>query len=838
MALREGSPREERPLAKQARNFPARLPREATVLKPGTPAREEAVEPWRTQHGSSVSSPRQRRPATFVAPGTGSDARAARCGGRSTSLRQIKTHFKKGSDPSTLAGMDSGRTGLSLGLILCTVAHAAAGEPALRKGEVPSFDLDVQPILTRAGCNSGPCHGKARGQNGFQLSLLGFDGDQDHRVLTRDLAGRRIDLEDPGRSLILLKGSATMPHGGGRRLEAGSRDWTTLLRWIELGAPRRGVSEPTLAGIEVEPFQRSLAPGESFPLRVTARFSDGTFEDVTTHAAYLSSESAVAAVQPDGAVRAGPIPGEAAIAARYLGHVATCRILIPLPGTVPEGLYESLPRSNFVDELVWKKLRQLGIVPSAPAPETTVLRRIFLDLIGRLPAPAEVRAYLADRRPDRRARWVDELLERPEYADHWAGKWVDLLRPNPYRVGIKAVFNFDAWIRAAFRKNLPYDEFVRSIVTAQGSTFEPGAAVFFRDRRSPDEVAPVVSQLFLGIRLECAKCHHHPFESYAQDDFFSLAAYFARVGYKGTGLSPPISGGEEIVYCAPSGTVRHPTKGYELPPRPLFGKAPQAAEGQDPREVLFAWMSGPENPYFARVQVNRVWADLMGVGLVEPVDDLRATNPASNDELLGALAADFRTHGHDLKHLLRTIVSSSVYALASAPNERNTADTRNYSRHYRQRLRAEVLVDAVSDITGIEEQYAGMPPGSSARQIWTHRTESLSLDAFGRPDPNQDPPCQRTLDTSLVQALHLMNSTSFHAKVTHDRGRAAQLALGPLAPEALVEEIYLLVYSRPPREDEKAHALRRFAAAGASRRQICEDLLWALLNTPEFVFKD
>ena len=371
------------------------------------------------------------------------------------------------------------------------------------------------------------------------------------------------------------------------------------------------------------------------------------------------------------------------------------------------------------------------------------------------------------------------MLDRPEYADHWANKWVDLLRPNPYRVGIKAVLNLDAWIRDAFRRNLPYDQFVRAIVTAQGSTFAQGPATIFRDRREPDEIAPMVSQLFLGIRLECAKCHHHPFESWDQAQFYEFAAYFARVGRKGTGLSPPISGGEEIVYTAKSGSVKHPLTGATLAPKPLFGSAPVSDDPDaDPREALARWMIAPENPYFARVIVNRVWADLMGRGIVEPVDDLRATNPPSNGPLLDALADDFRRHGYDLKHLIRTILTSSVYALSSEPNERNVADTRNFSRHYRQRLRAEVLLDAISDMTGVPETFAAAPPGSRATAIWTHRAPSLFLDTFGRPDPNQDPPCERTSDTSVVQALHLMNSPDLHKKVTSDAGRAARLARG------------------------------------------------------------
>jgi hypothetical protein len=439
---------------------------------------------------------------------------------------------------------------------------------------------------------------------------------------------------------------------------------------------------------------------------------------------------------------------------------------------------------------------------------------------------------------DRRTRLIDRLLERPEYADYWANKWADLLRPNPYRVGIKAVYNLDASLRDAFRRNLPYDQFVREIVTAQGSTFRNGAAVVFRDRREPAEITTMVSQLFLGIRLDCARCHHHPFEVWGQDHFYRFAAYFARLGHKGQGVSPPISGGEEIIYTLARGTVRHPVTGEVLAPRPLFGTAAEMSDERDPRQALADWIVSKDNPYFTRVLVNRVWAALMGRGLVDPVDDLRATNPPSNGPLLDALADDFRANGHDLKKLIRRIMMSHVYGLSSLPKDRNSADTRNYSRHYRQRLRAEVLLDAVSDITGVPEAFSAMPPGSRAMELWTVRSQSVFLDSFGRPDPNQDPPCERTSDTTVVQALHLMNAPNLHRKVTSDTGRAANLAASKKTPREIVDELYLLVYARMPSDEERAVGVKVFEEKETSRRQAVEDLMWALLNTAEFVFKD
>jgi hypothetical protein len=702
-----------------------------------------------------------------------------------------------------------------------------------------TLERDILPILTRAGCNAGACHGKARGQNGFQLSLLGFDAAFDLDAITREARGRRIFPPAPEESLLLLKATAAVPHGGGRRLERGSPAYMAVLRWIAEGTPRTPTAAPPLVRVEVTPAERIMDQGGEQQLRVTAHYGDGAAEDVTHLAAFQSSESAVVAVNASGRVKAGPIAGEAAITARYRGLFAGCEITIPLPGDVPAEVYDRLPRANFIDGLVWNKARRLGITPSEPASDATYLRRASLDVIGRLPTPDEARAFLTDTASDRRARLVDRLLERPEYADHWANKWMDLLRPNPYRVGIKAVWNLDAWIRAAFRRNLPYDQFVTAAVTARGSTFRDGAATLFRDRREPEELAPLVSQLFLGIRLECAKCHHHPFESWGQEQFYEFAAFFARVGRKGTGLSPPISGGEEIVYTATSGSVKNPRTGEALTARPLFGSAAVSDNADaDPREALAAWMTAPDNPYFARVAVNRVWSDLMGRGIVEPVDDLRATNPPSNGPLLDALADDFRRHGFDLKHLIRTIMASEVYRLSSTPNERNMTDTRNFSRHYRQRLRAEVLLDAISDVTDVFESFEAAAPRSRATAIWTHRVPSLFLDTFGRPDPNQDPPCERTADTSVVQALHLMNAPGVNEKLARDEGRVARLAASSASPQELAEELYLLAYSRLPTDEERAVAEGVFAEPGVTRRQAVADLLWALINSAEFVFKD
>ena len=571
---------------------------------------------------------------------------------------------------------------------------------------------------------------------------------------------------------------------------------------------------------------------------VTAHYSDESTRDVTRLAAFQSNESAIAAVDEHGLVAAGPIVGEAAVMARYMGQIAVVNVAIPLKGSVPAEFYAKLPRYNFIDKHVWTKLERLGITPSQPATDHKFLRRASIDVIGRVPTPEETRAFLNDDSPKKRERLIDHLLAQPDFADHWANKWVDLLRPNPYRVGLKTVLNYDYWIRNSFRKNKPYDQFVRELVAAQGSTWRDGAPALLRDRRSPDEITTIVSQLFLGIRLECAKCHHHPFEVWGQDDFYSFSAYFAKLGRKGTGLSTPISGSEEFFFTGKSGSVRHPLTGKVMQPRPLFGTTPQIDPAGDPRDALAEWLTSDENSFFVQVMANRVWADIMGRGLVEPVDDLRATNPPTNAPLLESLGEDFRRQGYDLKKLIRRITTSYVYGLSSRPSERNVVDTRNYSRHYRQRLRAEVMLDAVGEITEVPESFSAMPPGSKAKELWTRRVSSLFLDTFGRPNPNQDPPCERTDDTTVVQALHLMNSENLFRKVSADSGRAARLANSDKKSSTIVEELYLLVYARVPDEDEHRIGSRVFEKEGISRRQATEDLLWALLNTPEFVFKD
>lgn len=699
-----------------------------------------------------------------------------------------------------------------------------------------TFENDIQPLLTRFGCNSGPCHGKSRGQNGFALSLLGFDSEFDFDSIVHQSRGRRVSSAAPEKSLLLQKALGELPHGGGQRFPVDSKPHELFRRWLAAGSPRTPDDAPQLERVVVVPSQTSLRTDESTKLQVRAEYSDGSRRDVTDASAFQSNDDTVAAISDDGVLKAGPVPGEAAVMARYMNHIAVCAVTIPLPGTVPADAYDQLPRQRPVDGLVWNKLELLGMLPSEPASDATYHRRAYLRIIGRLPTPDETRQFLSDTSDAKRSRLIDRLLERPEYADFWANKWADLLRPNPYRVGIKATWMLDAWLRKAFRQNMPYDQFARELVTAKGSTWRNGATVIFRDRPTTVEIGSSVSQLFLGVRLECAKCHHHPFEVWSQDDFFGFAAFFARVGHHG-GLSPPISGGEELIYTKKDGTLKHGRTDEAVLPKVLMGEPLQIDADVDPRERLADWMTDPSNPWFARVMANRVWAELMGRGIVEPIDDIRATNPATNQPLLDYLAEDFRSSGYDIKHLIRTIANSAVFGLSSTPGERNISDIANFSRYYRQRMRAEVLLDAINDILGTTDKFDAMPVGSRATQLWTHRSDSIFLDTFGRPDPNQDPPCERTSDSTTPQILHLMNSPALNSKLHDDSGFISRLAEKKSNDGEIIDEIYLRVYCRPPGEVE-ADKAKGILAAAKDRRAALEDLFWAMLNTPEFLFVD
>jgi len=699
-----------------------------------------------------------------------------------------------------------------------------------------SFVSNVLPVLSKAGCNAGGCHAKPEGQNGFKLSVFAYDPKSDYAEIVKDNRGRRVFPAAPEESLLLKKPTLAVDHEGGLRLERDSEAYRTIVRWIELGMPYSQPDEPTLEEIQVFPAERRYKKLSTQPLLVQARYSDGVIKDVTALAEFSATEKEMAKVDDHGLVSVGQLSGEGVIVARFMGLVAISRVIVPADRVLPDSVYAALPVHNEIDTHLYARLQKLGLVPSELCTDAEFIRRASLDAIGTLPTPEQVREFVADPAPDKRERLIERILAEPAYADHWAIKWGDLIRPNTARVGIKGVYLLDQWIRTSFRENKPYDQFVRELLTAQGSTHQYGPAVIFRDRRDPVDTSAFVSQIFLGTRLECAKCHHHPNEKWSQSDYYQLAAYFSEVKRKGQGISAPISGEAEYIYHAPGGEMKHPVSGEVLKPKPPDGPEAELAPDQDPRVALVDWMSRPDNPFFARAVANRIWSQFMGRGLVDPVDDFRASNPPTNEPLLNFLGADLVRNGYDLKQLMRTIMRSRAYQLSSLPNEHNLADTRNFSRSYRRRIPAEVLLDAVSALTGTPDTFMGLPPEARAIETWNHRLESEFMDAFGRPNSSAECPCERDRQTSVVQALHLMNSNKLQARISDPEGRAAKLAGSTMSEAEIIGELYAAAYGRKPTEEEVGLAAQAFTADGATRQTAVEDIMWALINSAEFVF--
>ncbi len=700
----------------------------------------------------------------------------------------------------------------------------------------PSFVHDVLPALARVGCMAGSCHAKPEGQNGFKLSVFSYDPRSDYAEIVKDGRGRRVSPAAPESSLVLLKPTLALDHEGGQRFETDSPVYQMLVAWIAAGMPYHRTNEPTLVGLGVAPAAGTYRHGDKVSLTATARYDDKSERDVTALTEFVSPDKELVTVDEAGLMRVGTNNGESVVVARFMGQMAAARVTVPADMLLPAARYEGLPVGNFIDEMGYAHFQKLGLFPSAKCSDAEFLRRSTLDTIGRLPTVTEARVFLAAPAADKRRRWAEQLLADPAWADYWANKWADLLRPNPDRVGVKSVYLLDQWLRAAFRENLRYDQFARALLTVEGSNHHDGPAVVYRDRREPADLTTIFSQVLLGVRMECAKCHHHPNEKWSQDDFYQFAAFFGPVKQKGAGLSPPISAGAETFYFAPGGTVKHPVTEAVLAPRPLDGLKVEPKEQDDPRLALADWLTDPANPYFARAAVNRIWGNFFGRGFVEPVDDFRVSNPAANEPLLNALAADFARLDYDLKHVMRTILNSELYQLSSAPNDTNLADTKNFSRSARRRLPAEVMLDAVCDVTGVADEFEGCPPGSRAIQTWTFKIPSHFLDAFGRPNASTDAPCERNLRTSVVQSLHLMNSQALQAKLANPQGRVRQLAASDKSPGEIVTELYLSAFTRPPTSEELAVASARFGTEDKERQAATEDVLWALLNSPEFVF--
>ena len=740
--------------------------------------------------------------------------------------------------PGVVRGLEPGTETLTLGLgelrVEVPVQIIAASTDAS-----PSFLRDVLPVLSKAGCNAGACHAKPDGQNGFHLSVFSYDPKSDYREIVNEARGRRVFPSAPDESLLLLKPTLAIPHEGGERFEKGSDAYRALAQWIRTGMSYQAPNEPALERIEVLPRQRRYRKGAMQRLVVHAYYADGSMRDVTALATFDSNDKEIATATEEGFVTIGRTNGQGVVVARFMGLVGASEITVPADRLLPAEQYAALPVRNFIDQLAYDRFKELGLFPSDGCTDAEFLRRATLDTLGILPRADQARAFLDDTDPEKRDKLIERLLSDPAFGDYWANRWADLLRPNPDRVGVKSVYVLDQWLRESFRENKPYDQFVREIVLAEGNNHRDGPAVVYRDRREPAELTTMFSQLFLGVRLDCAKCHHHPNEKWGQDDFYQMAAFFGPVKQKGAGISPPISGGNETFYFASSkGSVKHPVTGEVMDPKPPDGPPAQTSDTSDPRRALADWMTQPGNPFFARAIANRVWASFFGKGIVDPVDDFRLSNPASHPALLVALAEELVRHEFDLKSLMRTILRSHLYQLSATPNELNRSDTRNFSRAYRRRLPAEVMADAVADVTGVPNTYEGLPPGSRAMQAWTYKIDSRTMDAFGRPNASSDCPCERDAKPSIVQALHLMNSRSLHAKLTStDPGsRVQRLATSDASPADIVRDLYLACYTRKPSDDELQIATAAFSREGATRRSATEDIFWALLNSAEFVF--
>jgi hypothetical protein len=697
-----------------------------------------------------------------------------------------------------------------------------------------SFPGRIVPIFTKLGCNSGGCHGKAAGQNGFKLSLLGFEPQEDFEHLVRESRGRRVSPASPAQSLLLQKALNTSPHGGGQRLESDSHEYRMLRRWIAQGLSYGDGDAPHVVSIEVLPKHRRVTASDTQQLSVVAHFSDDSSEDVTRAALYESNDPEMADVSTTGLVQLNDLAGDVAVMARYQGHVTVFRADIPMNASLAEAA-DQLPEKtdNVVDKFVFKKLRSLGIPASPPCDDATFLRRVTLDIAGRLPTLAETEQFESDADVNQRNLLVDRLLASPDYADYFAGKWNAVLRNRRTGGALKfATLAFHQWIRDSIQSGKPYDQFVREIVTASGTVASHPPVAWFQQVPDTNQRIEDTAQLFLGQRIKCARCHHHPYEKWTQADYAQMSAFFSTVSKKTEG-----DPGEPSFFARFGGaSAKHPKTGQSLTPVALDSEKIAIAAQDDPRVHFADWMTDPENPFFARTFANRYWKHFMGRGLVEPEDDLRVTNPPSNPELLDGLAQYFVESGYDMRGLIRLIVRSRAYQFDSEAVDDNLGDRRSYSRFYPRRLQAEVLLDAIDHVTQSPTRFAGMPPGASAVSLPDTGFSSYFLTVFGRPASTTACECERSGEANLTQSLHLLNSEEIQGKLSADIGRAATLAGDDArSDEQKVRELYRVALSRDP-SDEDLKATLGYLSGKTNRREAYEDVIWSLINSKEFLF--
>ena len=736
-------------------------------------------------------------------------------------------------------------------VLLLPCAAAAADETApIPPPDAVSFELDVMPILSKASCNGGGCHGALAGKGGFRLSLFGYDPASDHLSITRDARGRRVDLADPGTSLLLTKPTMAVAHKGGKRLDVDGEDYRLLAAWIAAGCPGPDAREKKIVSIALAPVETVLAPGSSHRFTVMAACSDGSTRDVTRWARFTSTDETIATVDPAGLVTVVG-HGEGAVTAWFSSQIALARVVVPFPHQISPAVFTEAPRANLIDDLVLEQLQKLHLQPSPPCDDATFIRRAFLDTIGRLPTPDEVRGYLDDNDPAKRERLVELLLARPEYVDYWTYKWSDVLLVSGSKLRPNAVNAYYQWIRDRVAKNTPWDRLVREVVTARGSSLENGATNFFAVHQDPETMAENVSQAFMSLSINCAKCHNHPLEKWTNDQYYAFANLFARVRAKGWGGDSRSGNGQRTLFVEPRGDLLQPRTGRPQPPAPLDGAALPMDDPGDRRESLARWLTSPENPYFTRSIVNRVWANFFGMGLVESVDDLRATNPASNENLLAALCRHTVEHDYDLKSLMRLILLSETYRRSSDPLPENRDDRKWFARTYPRRLMAEVLSDAIADVTGVRDRYTelamndgstetvtGYADGTRALQLHDTAVKNYFLKTFGRNARDITCECERSNQPSLVQVLHLANGSTINDKLAAKEGHVTQILATTPVPAELVDAAWLRCLSRFPTATEREpFETMLLAATEEEKRLIVEDMYWSLLTSREFLFR-
>ncbi|MBP3956001.1 DUF1553 domain-containing protein [Gemmata sp. G18] len=696
-----------------------------------------------------------------------------------------------------------------------------------QEAEALRFRTDVMPVLTKVGCNTGKCHGSASGKDGFRLGLFGYDPEGDHFRITREMGGRRVNLATPDDCLLINKSTGKVPHTGGKRIEPGSENYLLMLRWLEAGAPKDPKATAKPVSIEVFPKRAVFATkGEAQRLVVRAKYDDGTDRDVTRFTVFVGNNDAAATVSDDGVIT-GTGPGEAFILARFDQFTEGSAVIVR-PGT--EFTDPKTPVFNYIDTHVYAKLNKLHVVPSEVCTDEVFLRRVYIDLLGLLPTPAEREKFLADTDTKKREKLVDALLNRGEFQDIWVMKWAEMLQIRTINgISQKGLQLYDKWLRDKIRGGATIDRVVRELLPAVGGTFENPAVNYFQTETTPQLLAENVSQVFLGTRIQCAQCHNHPFDRWTMDDYYGFAAFFSQVGYKNA-QDPR----ELTVFNAGSGEMRHPLGDRLVKPKFLGGDAPELKPGQDYRAALADWLTSTDNAAFARNISNTVWAHFFGKGIVDAVDDVRVSNPASNPELLDALGKKASEYKFDVKKLARDICLSRTYQLSTKRNPTNEWDERNFARQTVRRMRAEVLLDCITQVTETTNRFPNLPLGGRAVHLPDGRTANYFLTTFGRSNRATACTCEVKTTPTLSQALHLLNGETTTGKIGEGKVVEALLA-AKKEPGAVAEELYLRCLGRKPTANETAKVASRLEQA-TDKKEALEDLFWALLNTNEFIF--